>query len=259
METSLELSNLNIVFGGLKAVTDLNLKITRGQIFGLIGPNGAGKTTVFNMVTGVYKPTSGTITANGQRVEKWKSFARTRAGVARTFQNIRLFKDLSVLENLKIAMDQNPRFKRPGIFASILQNSSYHEIEEQKEQLCFEILSVFKLEARFATLACNLPYGDQRRLEMARALATGAKLLLLDEPAAGLNPQESSDLMDCIRLVRKQFGATIFLIEHDMKVVMGICDHIAVLDYGVKIAEGTPTEIQRNERVIAAYLGRRKA
>ena len=248
----LEIRGLGIDFGGLTAVNDLDMDVYQDEIYGLIGPNGAGKTTVFNMLTKVYQPTRGTIKVDGQDFARLNPVQANKAGVARTFQNIRLFSNLSVLDNVKTGMHNSLSY---GLFASILKLPSYRKQEKAATDEAIALLKIFELD-QFASLAAgNLPYGAQRRLEIARALATKPMLLLLDEPAAGMNPQETEELMKMIRLVRDHFHISILLIEHDMKLVMGICDRITVLNFGQMLAQGVPAEIQSNPDVIKAYIG----
>lgn len=248
----LDVQNLSIVFGGLKAVSDFNLTINEKEIVGLIGPNGAGKTTVFNMLTGVYTPTQGTISYLGEKIQGLKPYNITKKKIARTFQNIRLFSSLTVLDNVKVSFNYRIEY---SIFDSIFRTPKFRKTEAEITAKSIELLKVFSLDVKKDELASNLPYGEQRKLEIVRALAAEPSLLLLDEPAAGMNPQETMELMNLINWIKDEFHISILLIEHDMKLVMGICDKIAVLDYGKKIAEGTPDEIKNNPRVIEAYLG----
>jgi branched-chain amino acid transport system ATP-binding protein len=248
----LDVQNLSIEFGGLKAVSNFNLTINQKEIVGLIGPNGAGKTTVFNMLTGVYNPTQGTISYLGERIQGLKPYNITKKKIARTFQNIRLFSSLTVLDNVKVSFNYRVKY---SLFDSIFRTPKFNKVEAEIAEKSIELLKVFSLDTKKDELANNLPYGEQRKLEIVRALAAEPSLLLLDEPAAGMNPQETTELMDLINWIKNKFNLSILLIEHDMKLVMGICDKIAVLDYGQKIAEGTPNEIKNNPRVIEAYLG----
>lgn len=250
--TLLKTEGLGVQFGGLKAVDEFNFEIDKNQLYGLIGPNGAGKTTIFNLLTGVYKPTSGQITFDGKSLAKMSPTQITKLGIARTFQNIRLFKEMSVIDNVKVGLHHSQNYT---IFDSILHTPRYFRGEEAMEEMALSLLRVFHLEEFAYTKASNLPYGKQRKLEIARALATSPKLLLLDEPAAGMNPTETAELMETIKIVREKFNIAILLIEHDMKLVMGICEKIVVLNFGTTLAFGTPEEIKNNPEVVAAYLG----
>lgn len=248
----LEVKNLGISFGGLKAVDDFSITIEKGQMYGLIGPNGAGKTTVFNLLTGVYKPNCGTIFLDGENITGQKNIEINRAGIARTFQNIRLFNELSVLDNVKIGLHNGYPY---STLAGILRLPKYFKVEKAMNEKAVELLKVFDLDKEMDYKASNLPYGKQRKLEIARALATNPKLLLLDEPAAGMNPNETAELMKTIRFVRDNFDMTILLIEHDMKLVSGICEKLTVLNFGQVLAQGPTTEVLNNPEVIKAYLG----
>ncbi len=248
----LEVKNLGISFGGLRAVNEVNLNIENGQLYGLIGPNGAGKTTIFNLLTGVYQPTDGTILLDGVNIVGKSTTDINLAGIGRTFQNIRLFKNMTVLDNVKVALHNKVKyslwsgfFRLPGFFIG----------EKMMNEQARELLKVFDLDKEEQFLASNLPYGKQRKLEIARALATNPKLLLLDEPAAGMNPNETAELMNTIQLIRDKFNITILLIEHDMKLVAGICEQILVLNFGTELAHGTPDVVLNDPAVITAYLG----
>ena len=248
----MEIKNLGISFGGLRAVDDFSVTIEKGQLYGLIGPNGAGKTTIFNLLTGVYKPNMGTIQLDGMNITGKKTMEINRAGVARTFQNIRLFKELTVLDNVKAGLHNQYSY---STVAGILRLPRYFKVEKTMDEKAVELLKVFDLDKEKDYLASNLPYGKQRKLEIARALATNPKLLLLDEPAAGMNPNETKELMDTIRFVRDNFDMTILLIEHDMKLVSGICEKLTVLNFGQVLAQGNTADVLNDPEVIKAYLG----
>lgn len=252
MSVLLDVHDLSISFGGLHAVDNFHISIKKGQLYGLIGPNGAGKTTVFNLLTGVYKPDEGVITLDGTKITGLKTVEINKAGIARTFQNIRLFKNLTVLDNVKVGLHEHYKY---STLAGILRLPSYYRVEKQMNEKAMELLKVFDLDQEADFLASNLPYGKQRKLEIARALATEPKLLLLDEPAAGMNPNETQELMDTIRFVRDNFDMTILLIEHDMKLVSGICEELTVLNFGRVLAQGETSEVLNNPEVITAYLG----
>lgn len=248
----LEVNNLSIQFGGLRAVDGFNMTIEKGQLYGLIGPNGAGKTTVFNLLTGVYKPDEGKILLDGVDITGKNTIEINKEGIARTFQNIRLFKDLSVLDNVKVGLHNHYKY---STIEGILRLPRYYKTEKAMNEQALELLKVFDLDQESDFLASNLPYGKQRKLEIARALATEPKLLLLDEPAAGMNPNETQELMDTIRFVRDHFDMTILLIEHDMKLVSGICEELTVLNFGRVLAQGATSDVLNNPEVITAYLG----
>ena len=248
----LDVKNLSISFGGLRAVDGFEMQIEKGELYGLIGPNGAGKTTVFNLLTGVYKPNEGIIKLDGEDITGKKTIDINKAGIARTFQNIRLFKQLSVLDNVKVGLHNHYKY---STLEGILRLPKYKKVEKAMDEKAMEILKVFDLDGEADVLATNLPYGKQRKLEIARALATNPKLLLLDEPAAGMNPNETEELMDTIRFVRDNFDMTILLIEHDMKLVSGICEELTVLNFGHVLRQGKTSDVLHDPEVIKAYLG----
>lgn len=248
----LDVTRLSISFGGLKAVDEFNINIKTGQLYGLIGPNGAGKTTVFNLLTGVYKPNAGSIVLDGANITGKKTIEINQAGVARTFQNIRLFKDLTVLDNVKTGLHNHYSY---STVEGLLRLPRYFKVEKAMDEKAMELLKVFGLDGDCCVKAANLPYGRQRKLEIARALATRPKLLLLDEPAAGMNPNETAELMETIRFVRDTFDMTILLIEHDMKLVSGICEALTVLNFGHVLCQGDTAEVLNDPEVIKAYLG----
>lgn len=253
-EVMLKTENLGISFGGLKAAQDVNITINKKDLYGLIGPNGAGKTTVFNLLTGVYQPTTGRFYLDGEDLTGKKQEIINRKGIARTFQNIRLFNNMTVISNVMVGLHNDPKYKSTPL-SSMLRLPSHFSAEKKMRERAKELLDIFGLKDERNTLACNLPYGKQRKLEIARALATNPKLLLLDEPAAGMNPNETAELMDTIRFINKEFDMTILLIEHDMKLVAGICEKLTVLNFGQVLAQGNTSEVLNDPAVITAYLG----
>ena len=252
MSVMLEVKNLGITFGGLRAVSELDMTINKGELYGLIGPNGAGKTTVFNLLTGVYKPNTGSISLDGTDITGKSTIEINKAGIARTFQNIRLFNKMSVLDNVKAGLHNHYSY---STISGILRLPGYRRTEREMDERAMELLKVFELDGKADVLASNLPYGQQRKLEIARALATQPKLLLLDEPAAGMNPNETQSLMDMIRFVRDHFDMTILLIEHDMRLVGGICEKLTVLNFGQMLTQGKTEQVLKDPQVITAYLG----
>ena len=253
-DTVLKIENLGISFGGLKAVQELNLEIKKGQLYGLVGPNGAGKTTVFNMITGVYKPTTGKFWLAGEELTGKSQEMINQKGIARTFQNIRLFNNMTVIRNVMVGLHNQPEFKC-SVAASIFRLPKHFKTEKAMRARAKEILEIVGLLEERNSLSCNLPYGKQRKLEIARALATNPKLLCLDEPAAGMNPQETAELMEIVRRIRDEYDVTILLIEHDMKFVSGLCDELTVLNFGTVLAQGTPETALNDPEVIKAYIG----
>ena len=252
MAAVLEVKNLSISFGGLRAVDDFSLTVNDKELYGLIGPNGAGKTTVFNLLTGVYKPDEGIVSLNGRDITGLNTIDINKAGIARTFQNIRLFKELSVLDNVKVGLHNQYEY---STLEGILRLPKYYKTEKEMNEKAMELLKVFELDSEADILAQNLPYGKQRKLEIARALSTNPKLLLLDEPAAGMNPQETKELMEIIHFIKDKYEIAILLIEHDMKLVSGICEKLTVLNFGSVLCQGETKEVLSNPEVIKAYLG----